>query len=194
MKKLLFAVALLALLASCSDVQDGVEVLMGNYAFQRGDYQKASLHYLHVTHEARFSPWINYNLGNVYNALGEANTAMAAWNLVDEKAPEELLFRLNFNKGVLQLQKGLYQEAYESFKKALILHPVSLDAKRNLELSLQKIQNMGKQLPPRSTEKSDAANQAGPESRALLDYIRRLEGNRWKSNPQKAESASSSDW
>lgn len=192
MLRFLTAAAAALLFVSCSDIQAGVDVLMGNYAFQRGDYQKASLHYLHVTADTRFDPWVQYNLGNVYNALGESNTAFAAWNQVDEKAPEELLFRLNFNKGVLQYQKGIYQEAYESFKKALILRPTSLDAKKNLELSLQKIQNLGKQLPPR-TSGGDSPGQIGPESRALLDYIRRLEGTQWKSTPQKAESASS-DW
>ena len=188
---LLTGLVLLGLLTGCSDAEDGLAILSGNYEFQRGNYTLASLRYLQVEQKDRFGPWVNYNLGNVYNALGEANSALAVWNGVDRKAPEELLFRLAFNKGDLLYQKGLYQEAYHSFQQALLLKPANIEAKHNLELCLLKIQSFASANAPVSTA---APTTPTPQTKALLDYVQRLEGNRWKSNSSQKSSPSSSDW
>jgi Ca-activated chloride channel family protein len=185
----------LFLLIGCSDIHDGLSILEGNYDAERGDFQKASLHYLEVQNKKKLAPWIAYDLGNVYNALGESNSALAVWNTVGSGAHDELLFRLWFNKGDLLYQKGLYQEAYQAFKKALLVKSTSLEAKRNLELCLLKIQSYGPALAPPPAEGVNVPTpDLSPDASALLDYVHRLEGNRWKSNTTHQPPASSSDW
>jgi len=167
--------------------------MQGNASFQRGEFQKASLNYLAAQEASHSSEVIDYNLGNVYNSLGETNTALAVWGHIVRPSSEELAYRLAFNKGYLLYQRGQYNEACREFRTALVMKPSSLDAKRNLEICLLKTQNFGTTLPnrPRTAERTDP----GETQKALLDYINRLEGTRWKAN-NRPDSAvrSSSDW
>jgi len=179
--------------ASCSDWGDGWTIVQGNAAFQRGEFQKASLSYLAAQGTATSSDVVNYNLGNVYNALGETNTALSIWGRITKPSSEELAYRLAFNKGYLLYQRGQYDQACQEFRTALLMKPSSLDAKRNLEICLLKTQNFGSALPARA--KTVDRTDPGETQKALLDYINRLEGSRWKStNSIESNAASSSDW
>jgi tetratricopeptide (TPR) repeat protein len=190
MYKLIFLAALSLSLASCSEWREGVAIIQGNGAFQRGEFQRASLSYLSVL-DSSVADIVNYNLGNVYNALGETNTAMAVWGKISKPGSEELAYRLAFNRGYLQYQRGQYDEAVKEFRTALLMKPSSLDAKRNLEICLLKTQNFGSALPARA--KTDRGEPGEPQ-KALLDYINRLEGTRWKANNHVDSAPSSVDW
>jgi tetratricopeptide (TPR) repeat protein len=190
---LLFFVVLAALsLASCSDWSDGWAIVQGNAAFQRGEFQKASLSYLAAQGTGASLDVVNYNLGNVFNALGETNTALSVWNRITRPGSEELAYRLAFNKGYLLYQRGQYDLACQEFRTALLMKPSSLDAKRNLEICLLKTQNFGSALPARA--KTADHTDPGETQKALLDYINRLEGTRWKANSRHDSTPSSSDW
>lgn len=190
MRLLIAAAALSLSLISCSEWSEGVAIVQGNGAFQRGEFQKASLSYLSVL-DSPAADILNYNLGNVYNALGETNTAMAVWNKITKPGSDELAYRLAFNRGYLQYQRGQYDEAVKEFRTALLMKPASLDAKRNLEICLLKTQNFGSALPARA--KTDRSEPGEPQ-KALLDYINRLEGTRWKANNHVESAPSSVDW
>lgn len=188
-----FLLVVLASLSSCAEASQGWVVMQGNASFQRGEFQKASLSYLAAQEAGLSTDVIDYNLGNVYNALGETNTALAVWARIVQPSSEELAYRLAFNKGYLLYQRGQYAAAAEEFRTALLMKPASLDAKRNLEICLLKTQNFGTTLPSRTraVESSDP----GETQRALLDYINRLEGTRWKANNRPDSTVrSSSDW
>jgi len=180
-------------LASCSEWGDGWDIIQGNAAFQRGEFQKASLGYLAALATGDSRDVVNYNLGNVYNALGETNTALSVWTRIVRPGSEELSYRLAFNKGYLFYQRGQYDQAVQEFRTALLMKPSSLDAKRNLEICLLKTQNFGSALPARTRTSQYA--EPGETQKALLDYINRLEGTRWKANNRPdTTAASSSDW
>lgn len=182
---------LVLLLASCTEWGGGWAIAQGNAAFQRGEFQKASLSYLAAQDAGSSLDVVHYNLGNVYNALGETNTALAVWAQIGQPGSEELAYRLAFNRGYLLYQRGQYEDACREFRTALIMKPSSLDAKRNLEICLLKTQNFGTALPARSrTDRTDP----GETQRALLDYINRLEGTRWKANNRPDLPVVSSDW
>jgi len=184
--------ALALTLTSCTEWGDGWAILEGNAAYQRGEFQKASLSYLAAQGTGPVLEVVSYNLGNVYNALGETNTALAVWARITRPGSEELAYRLAFNRGYLLYQRGQYDEACQEFRTALLMKPSSLDAKRNLEICLLKTQNFGTALPARPrTDRADPDE----SRRALLDYISRLEGTRWKANNLPDSTVtSSSDW
>ncbi len=191
--RLALTVLVSIVLVSCSEATQGWMVMQGNASFQRGEFQKANLSYLAAQETGSPLDVVDYNLGNVYNALGETNTALAVWSRITQPSSDELAYRLAFNKGYLLYQRGQYEEACQEFRTALVMKPSSLDAKRNLEICLLKTQNFGSALPsrPRTAERTDP----GETQKALLDYINRLEGTRWKANNRPDTAGrSTSDW
>lgn len=183
---------LLLVLGSCAPLVDDTTMLLGNYSYQRGDFQRANLQYLSLLENPQHAPWVLYNLGNVYNALGESSSALEVWDMITGEIYDELEFRLAFNRGHLLYQKGLYQESYNQFKRAIKLRPRSLEAKRNLELTLLKLQALTA-APASGGEKSSPSTQPG-SGVTMLEYVKQIEGTRWKSNRKVDESTVSRDW
>lgn len=180
--------------SSCSLGKTGMDTLLGNYAFQQGRYQKAMVHYLEGLKQNEFPGLIHYNLGNLYFSLGEPETAREAWEMAEPGSDKDLLFRIQFNRGIYYYEKGLFAEAYESYRSALLLKPQDTDAKINLELAYRKTM---------STDRGDPALPA-PERKDLednslriLQYVQRKEELFWSENQRAApdtDSANNSSW
>lgn len=194
MEKTVLALAGVLLLGACAPVYEGAQTLLGNAATQRGDYQQAILAYNEARSARDSLPWVLYNLGNVYNALGESSAALELWDQVDQALYPELEFRLAFNRGHLLYQKGRYAEAYAEFRRALLLDSRSLDAKRNLELALGKWQAQASAPLGGEGPRRGAASRQVENARAVLDYIRRVEQARLQANRQTDPSPQEADW
>lgn len=182
LKFLLISVSVV-LFTSCSAMEPGLSVLVGNYSYQIGEFQQATVNYIKGLESGKYKEWIYYNMGNVYFSLGEGGAALNAWTNVETASDTDLRHRLNFNKGVLYYQLGKYSEAYNMFKEALKSDPSSLDTKINLELTL------GKLAAPAvedSVSRSGQNSSANPvETERMLEYIKRKEGVLWFSSEQE---------
>ena len=192
-KLILTAAAVLILFSSCSNTSVPVSVFSGNIAYNNGRYQDSVLAYLKVLDSGNTygRDVVLYNLANVYFMLSEPDAALEVWSEA-EKATEsvDILFRINFNKGVLYFQSGKFEEAYVSFKKALILKPEDLESKINLEESLSRIQSI-KTPEVKNTQKTET--DTFNTGRQLLDYVKRREEELWSGSEESADS-SSLDW
>ena len=113
----------LFIISSCSNSQVYIDVIEGNYAFSRGEYQEANLAYLNVKGVDLYSEYISYNLGNVYYALGEIDSAFEEWRSIKDESKTEITVRGLFNTGVLLFELSRYEEAYKTFRKVLELDP-----------------------------------------------------------------------
>lgn len=168
-----------------------MSVLAGNYNYQVGEFQQATINYVNGLDSGKYSEWIYYNMGNVYFSLGESGAALDVWTKVDSVEDRGLRYRLNFNKGVLFYQMGRYEEAYELFKTALKAEPSSIDAKINLELTLGKLAAPQSDSGGASGGSVEAVNPA--ETVRMLEYIRRKEGELWFSS-EKEKDNYREDW
>ncbi|WP_053228402.1 tetratricopeptide repeat protein [Spirochaeta cellobiosiphila] len=180
MEKLVLSLLVCVLFVSCGPVKTGWDVLIGNYDFNRGKYQEAILKYNDAMDDGDLAPWISYNLGNVYFALGEGETSLDLWNTVDSDNEIQLQFVAHFNKGVYLYETGLYQKAYEEFRAALVLNPSDLGTKRNLELSLDKSQvnkNMGS-----GSSSGQSQSFEGGDTHPMMDFLKQLEITDWSEN------------
>ncbi len=175
--------------SSCTLLEPGASVLKGNYLYQQGRYQDALLSYLEGRDTEKFSGRIQYNIGNVYYALGEGEAALGIWDSIDENRDSEVAFNTIFNKGVLHYQMGRYPEAYRSFRTALEMVPGNLDAKRNLELTIDRLEV---ENPTEENRPDKPTAEAGDDARRILQYIKRKEGSLWKS--ETSEPADTNDW
>lgn len=137
----LSAVLGLALLI-CSCARPDLLVVRGNLRHGNGDYGRATVLYLSAIEKAAraAAPYVQYDLGNVYAALGEPAAARDTIGRALDGQGNELLFRAHFNLGTLEYEQGRFEEAARSFVEALRRKPGDLDAKVNLELALRKVQ------------------------------------------------------
>ena len=183
-----------ALLASCGVAEPHLSVLRGNYAFGQGRFQAATVDYLHALESEQLQEWIAYNLGNVYHALGESESALGMWQTARRSESETLLFGVHYNTGLLFYEAGRHREAYEQFVEALRLNPTSIAAKINLELALARVQAGDAVTAPRRDDTAEPDGAAADESRRILEFIRRREEQRWFAVEEIPQEPASRDW
>jgi Ca-activated chloride channel family protein len=106
----------------------------GNDAYQAGDYAGAVVLYstAQAIDPSRAEPY--YNAGNAYERIGDNNSAIAqakrALNTGDPlvRAPAE------YSLGNHSAGAGLYSDAADAYRRALLADPSDADAKHNLEI------------------------------------------------------------
>lgn len=162
------------LFTSCDEAAAAYRVAQGNYSYARGAYQKANLNYFMAEEKKAEPEIIAFNLGTVFYALGEVDSARELWGGVDPGEDRELAFRLIYNRGILQYREGAYHEAYDNFKKALQLNPASVEAKINLEHSFAKM-NARESGTPEAVPGVPSVSAGSEEVQRVLEFIRRNE-------------------
>lgn len=189
--KVLLLSASILFFTSCNAMEPGLSVLVGNYSYQIGEFQQATVNYVKGLESRKYTEWIYYNMGNVYFSLGEGGAALDVWSNVETASDSDLRHKLNFNKGVLYYQLGKYSDSYIMFKEALKADPSSIDAKINLELTLGKLAAPAVEKNGGSGGQAEVVNPA--ETGRMLEYIKRKEGELWFSSEQE-ESYDQEDW
>jgi tetratricopeptide (TPR) repeat protein len=204
------ALAVGVLLCSCSAERAALEVWRGNSLFGRGEDSLALLRYFRALDRPAgrsWEGWIRYDIGSAYVSVGERGPgmrtleeALSAAGLTEARrdAPrprrsrwlKELEFRGRFNLAVAAYERGNYSGAAEGFAAALRVRPESWDAKVNLELSLAELASRSAVGGKRPAAPQPA--QPGPESRELLDRIRKEEKPAWASSHEPGKYAE--DW
>jgi len=201
--------------AACGGHGSVTEVLRGNFAYSRGDYQNALVHYMVAVEDAPSDAWTRFNIGNVYYALGEHEAALEVWHDA-RRAVEEvdnagasqlsLIYATSYNRGVLLYQQGQYEAAYEELRYALSVNSRSSDAKANLELALSKLQaanavaggdeaipgEAGGVSPTPPDDPGD--NGPGEQTLRILEYVRRKETQQWFANREIESQDHPQDW
>ena len=182
------AAVLLLLNGSCSgesQVAGKLLLLRGNFLCAQGMYTGAILAWLEALEYDEIAPYAEYGLGSVCLALGEEAAALQRFAAAEERLAalpredhRELVYRINYNRGVVRFHAGDFAAAADQFRAALETDGSRIEAKRNLELSLLSL----------AGQSSGAASALGVniqeeqrESRALFDYIRQKEHDQWKS-------------
>lgn len=190
------AAALLAL-SSCTPYAPHARVLRANYNVSRGEYQAAIVDYLRALESGEYELWLSYNLANVYHYLGESGAAMDRWDNAQNANVTDLMFGAAFNSGVYLYEQGRYDEAFQRFRFSLTIDPTNVDAKRNLELTLEKIEAESEIGEEGGTTSGGAAteNSGGPGAGTrMLDYVRRKEEQRWRASSEIDTEPGVRDW
>lgn len=191
--RLSLAFVSLIVFAGCGGYVPHLLVMRANYNVSRGQYQNAVVDYLRASENTDYNHWISYNLGNVYHALGENTGAVEMWERALESDTAELMFGASFNRGVFLYERGRYREALEQFKVALQVAPTSRAAKKNFELTLEKIQ--AEEEIGRSNDSTAPVKAVADQSSSrILDYVGRKEEQRWRANAEQAVDPSVQDW
>jgi len=171
-------IAVTALFSSCSEGK--LLLIEANYLFSRGRFEEAHVQYLKALNHEDAAPYAEYGIGLIFYSLDEVTSALQRYanskSLLERYANNEhreLRFRNQYNSGIILFEEGDYTSAASAFREALRTDPRSMDAKRNLELSLMSI------TAENSSETSSGGMQEQRE--ILFDYLRYEEDQRWRS-------------
>ncbi len=198
---LIFLVVNILLLSSCGGwTKDSKEVLEGSYYWAQQDYQKAAASFLEVTTRATYEnntellQYGLFGLSATYLMQGETDASLLKINEMDPLVLEGLDFARWYNKGVIFHRHGEYENAAYCFKRALLIDNESLQAKINLELSMN--ENTAEQQQQAVQERIPASfqqNETGIDD-AVFSLIQENEGNQWKNREVTPEKSSVIDY
>jgi Ca-activated chloride channel family protein len=142
--KLLLALLMSTLLSACAP---GVvrHNNAGNEHFAANDYDEALGEYrqAQVEEPDRAEPY--YNAANAYNRQSQPDAALAQTQQALKTADPELAARAWYNLGNSHFDAAQWPQAVAAYQEALRLTPDDLDAKHNLELALQKLEEQEQQ-------------------------------------------------
>lgn len=176
----------LLLFVSCSS--DTVKVLEGAYSCNQKQYSHAISLFYNVSESAaqennrEVLDFALYDLGTVYSLLDENQAALEKYNQVDINSNERVVFAAYYNAGVIYHKKGEYDKAIEYFKKALQIDSTNLEAKINLELSIQQadveVNNKQSDVIPAQEEQSSSQDM----EKSVFQRIKENDQKQWKSS------------
>ncbi|MDR2149250.1 MAG: tetratricopeptide repeat protein [Spirochaetaceae bacterium] len=170
--------ALMVFFCSCSNVTGIIAVVEGNFYYGRGQYTRAITAYMKALKSEKTLPYAEFGLGAAYYALDEealaAKRFVASAQATNNRA---LQHRIHYNTGIIHFEQNNFEAAVKEFRLALELDGSTLDAKRNLELSLSALAQH--RTKPKVQTKSDSTHKAAQT--VLFDYLREKERNHWKS-------------
>ena len=182
----------------CSDSTS--DILKGTFAFAKKQYSKA-VSYFHTAQEIAEKngneqklSYTLYDLGTAYSLLREDDAAMEKFSQIPVDAPVSVLYGAYYNAGVLAHKNEDYEHAVEYFKKALEVDSTRVDAKINLELSIQSIEvnvqhNQSQAVP---SAEDNSINQ--DLEKAIFERIKENDQKQWKNSEQNQSEALADDY
>jgi tetratricopeptide (TPR) repeat protein len=154
--------SLMAALAVTAGLQVWGQEEAGNRAYRRGAIGEAVERYREAIAATGGSARLRYNLGTALLSLGEPEQAAEEFRAALEAASPELRARAFYNLGnALARTTGAgsataddLRAAIEAYRRSLLLDPAGDDARWNLELALQRLQEVER----------DHASLSGPQA------------------------------
>jgi hypothetical protein len=164
------AVLLIALsLTGCAGPR--LAVLRGNRMTNRGRYEEAIASYLFAGTEEG-DGLVALDLGGVYSRMGEGAAAEPLYTRAQDSRDPRVAAAAFHNMGVQLFEAYRFEEAAESFKKALRLVPDDLETKRALELALSVVTATASPV-----QRQNITIKPGSRDEALLSLLRRMESD-----------------
>ena len=155
------AVCSAALSACAPDVVRHNEAGNERFAGQTYDGAIDESRLARVAEPDRAEPY--YNAANAYNRQSELDAAVAQTQQALKTADPELAERAWYNLGNAYSDGQQWPEAIQAYKAALRLQPDDGDAKHNLELALQKLQEQQQQRQEQQQGQQDRQEQGDSE-------------------------------
>lgn len=156
------ALVLLPLWPSAGLAQKGrADVREGNRLYSEGQYAEAHEKYLEALRNAPNSPLIRFNDGNALYQTREFQRATDAFRAALESGDPALESKAWYNMGNALYRQQQLEESLEAYKQALRRDPMDVDAKHNLELVREQLQqqNQGRQDDQQQQEQQQRQDQ-----------------------------------
>ena len=189
------------LFSSCSSAFDeSKSILQGTWNYHQKKYRQATADFLRAIEDSESSQngtlecYALYNLAATYLMQNETEAATNRLAQLAPDAPDSVRFAAFYNLGIIAHRKGDYAAAADYFKKSLLINSANMNAKINLELSLQQREEArarsGEQqlLPISENEKARTVEDA------VFSVIQENDKKQWKSQEKTSTSDSANDY
>jgi Ca-activated chloride channel family protein len=133
----------------------------GNERYAAGVYDEAIAEYRQAQVEEPDRPEPYYNAANAYNRQAQLDAALAQAQQALKTADPTLAARTWYNLGNAYFDAEQWPQAAAAYQQALRLNPDDLDAKHNLELALQKLEEQQQQ--EQEQQQQDQQEQQGQD-------------------------------
>ena len=127
----------------------------GNALFEKGEYEAALRRYLEAQQEARSRPELHFNAGDALYKQGKYAEAMQEMGRATEDTYPDMSAAAHYNLGNALFRQEKFQEAVGAYKKSLERKPNDIDAKINLELALEKLNQDGQDEQDQNQDQQD---------------------------------------
>jgi tetratricopeptide (TPR) repeat protein len=117
----------------------------GNELFDREEFEAALEAYREAQTDRPDSPELHYNVGDALYKQGAIDEAMAAFQKAVASGDSALGSKAFYNLGNALYKKQAFDQAVAAYEKALELDSSDHDAKVNLEMALEKLEEKKKQ-------------------------------------------------
>ncbi len=131
----------------------------GNEQFEKQAYDEALTAYRQAQVAEPDLPEPYYNAANTYNRQGQVEGALAQTEQSLKTAEGPLAAQAWYNLGNAYFDAQQWEQAIAAYKEALRLTPDDADAKVNLELALQKLQEQQNQEQQQNQESENQEEQ-----------------------------------
>ena len=138
-------------------------VAEGNQLYDEGRYDEAHERYLEALREAPDSPVAPFNDGNALYRTDELERAMDAYRQAAESGDPAVDARAWYNLGNALFRQQQLEPALDAYKQALRRDPTDADAKHNLELAIEQLQQQEQQQPQDGDDQDQQEQQDQPE-------------------------------
>ena len=112
----------------------------GNRLYDEGRYEEAHEQYLEALREAPDSPIVPFNDGNALYRTEELQRAMESYRQAVESEDPAVETQAWYNLGNALYRQQQFEPALEAYKAALRRNPADTDAKHNVEVTLEQLQ------------------------------------------------------
>jgi len=178
-------ISLIMLFSGCSS--ESSKIFMGTYHWHKKNYQHAVSLYLDAYKNAPedkkiYKDYSLYDLGVAYGMLGEDEAALDRYASISEDASDELKFNAYYNAGIIAHQNTQFETAQNYFRKALEIDNSRIDAKINMELSIQMMDSESRQNESEAIPASEEKPENPELENEVFKHIKENDKKQWKNS------------
>lgn len=175
----------LILVANPASADTAGAVNQGNRDYKKGKYEEALKKYQDAKIKNPREPIVDYNMGNAYHQLEQAEDAEKAYERVLKGKKRALQARTWYNLGNTYFQQQKYQEAIAAYRQALKIKPRDQDTIYNLAQALYLLKNPQAAQQHKKEQEEKSQQQQQQQSSGKSDQDPAKASGQKSADPQK---------
>lgn len=177
-----------------------VEIFKGTFAWHQKQYRSSVSSFKNVAENAAANNdeivlyYALYDLGTAYSLLGEDEPAMNRFVAIPDTAPDNVRYAAFYNAGIIAHKNEKFQEAQNYFRKALEIDSTKIEAKINMELSMQMAQETARQKESQAIPAQEEKEDLQDMEKAVFNHIKEKDQKQWKNSESNQQSNLADDY